>query len=157
MGPPAPAGPIVMSCGGGPPSSACSPIIPLLASFTSEESDGKRCFTGTQNSARLSYPFGSVLQDRTLETVSLLLFFCFRSCFAGYRLRSPATGHFRCCCRSTIIALVLWQKQKTQFHGTVHNLIGSKPVRQGSLLSHYTPNPIRLYLKRNFKSVASGN
>lgn len=48
-----------MSCGGGPPSSACSPIIPLLASFTSEESDGKRCFTGTQNSARLSYPFGS--------------------------------------------------------------------------------------------------
>lgn len=52
-----PLGPLmVMSCGGGPPSSACSPIIPLLASFTSEESDGKRCFTGTQNSARLSYP-----------------------------------------------------------------------------------------------------
>lgn len=65
-GPLGPGGPpMVMSCGGGPPSSACSPIIPLLASFTSEESDGKRCFTGTQNSARLSYPFGSFRFHRT--------------------------------------------------------------------------------------------
>lgn len=64
-----------MSCGGGPPSSACSPIIPLLASFTSEESDGRRCFTGTQNSARLSYPCSSSHRTGHLNLFSFCFFF----------------------------------------------------------------------------------